>query len=98
MPHEFKQVGGARLGWFNASRPFASLSISRDSLTLNCCGLTYVFPREAIRQLARHKGLFSTGLRIEHAQPRAPKRVVFWTSAFADLARELETLGYAIEK
>jgi hypothetical protein len=96
------QTGGARLGWFNASFPLATLSADRETLHLSCCGREYHFPRGTIRRLRRHRGLFSVGLRIEHTRDLLPEFVVFWaavffwTSSFANLKQKLESLGYEI--
>jgi hypothetical protein len=99
---EFKQVGGARLGNFNATFPFATLSGDSDGLHLSCFGWRYHFARADILGLRRHRGLFSTGLRIEHSQDSVPELVVFWTfgflgsSAYQNLCSQLERLGYEI--
>ena len=98
----FTQTGGARLGWFNASSPMATLSGDSEALHLSCLGREYHFPRSSIRQLSRHWGLFSIGLRIEHTQDSLPEFIVFWasvffwTSGFQKLRTQLESLGYEI--
>jgi hypothetical protein len=98
----FTQTGGARLGWFNASYPMATLSGDSDALHLSCLGREYHFPRSSIRQLRRHRGLFSVGLRIEHTQDSLPEFIVFWasvffwTSGFQKLRTQMESLGYDI--
>ena len=98
----FSQTGGLRLDWINATAPFAALSANSDAIHLACLGREYHFPRRTIRQLRRHRGLFSVGLRIEHTQDSLPEFVVFWasvffwTSGFKNLKRELEGLGYEI--
>src|SRR5437868_1776516 len=99
----FTQTGGARIGeWFNASYPFATLSVNSDALHLSCFGREYHFPRSSIRRLRQHRGLFSVGLQIEHSQESTPEFIVFWTSVFfwtsgfRKLKTRLETLGYEI--
>ena len=80
----------------------ATLSGDPEALHLSCLGREYHFPRGCIRRLRRHRGVFSLGLQIEHAQDSAPRFVVFWasvffwTSGFAKLKRELESLGYEV--
>ena len=87
---------------FNATWPFAKLSATEDALQLSCLGRDYPFPRQSIRGLRRHRGIFSVGLRIEHNVPSFPASVVFWasvffwTSGFRKLKTELERLGYEI--
>jgi len=96
------QIGGARLDMFNASFPFAKLTVFRDALRLNCLGQEYVFPRSEVAALARHRGLFSTGLLIHHSVPRYPQLVVFWVSVFwsksrfEKLSERLRLLGYDV--
>jgi len=102
MTATFSQTGGARLGMFNASWPFATLSATPDALRLSCLGRDYSFPKGSIRSLSRHRGIFSTGLRIEHSDSSFPEFVVFWaslffwTSGFRKLKAQLESLGYEI--
>lgn len=87
---------------FNASYPFATLSVTPDALCLSCLGRDYRFPKGNIRSLSRHQGAISTGLRIEHTDPLAPKFVVFWasvffwTSGFDKLKTQMEGLGYKV--
>ncbi len=99
----FSQVGGARLGFFNATWPFATLAADKEGLCLYCFSKKYVFPKNQIRRLSRHRGIFSVGLRIEHSESSMPHFVVFWasiffwTSGFQKLKTELEYLGYEID-
>ncbi len=66
-------------------------------------GRDYVFPRDSIRRLSRHRRIFSTGLRIEHQVESAPEFVVFWTSLcfwtfkFDVLKLQLGRLGYEVQ-
>src|ERR1043165_1801517 len=97
----FTQSGGARLDNFNATFPFATLSADADALHLSCGDRDYHFPRNTIRRLSQHRGMFSVGLRIEHTQASLPEFVVFWasaffwTSGFQKLQTQLQNLGYA---
>ena len=98
----FTQAGGARIGMLNSSWPFATLSASNEVLHVSAIGRDYSFPKSSIRSLRKHRGVFSTGLRIDHTQPSAPAFVVFWaslffwTSGFQKLKTRLESLGYEI--
>ena len=93
----FKQTGGARLDSFNAT-----LSGNPEALRLACLGREYHFPRNSIRRLRRHRGIFSVGLCIEHTQDSLPQFVVFWaslffwTSGFQKLKTQLESAGYKV--
>jgi hypothetical protein len=103
MTARYTQTGGARLGGFNASWPFARLSATQEALQLSCMGRDYAFPRQSIRGLRRYRGIFSVGLRIEHNVASFPAFVVFWTSVFfwtsgfQRLKAQLESLGYEIK-
>jgi len=103
MNPAFSQTGGARLGLFNATYPFATLSADSNALQLSCFSRDYAFPKDKIRKLSRYRGIFSVGLRIEHTEQSFPQFVVFWasiffwTSGFQTLKRQLESLGYDIE-
>jgi hypothetical protein len=96
MTAMFSQRGGARLGRFNASWPFASLRADDHGIALSCLGSEYRFPKDSIRGLSEYRGFFSTGLRIEHAVSLYPEFMIFWTFAFQNLKRNLEQLGYEV--
>jgi hypothetical protein len=98
MTTMFSQTGGARIGFFNASWPFAKLSATSDIIRLTCLGRECEFPRREVRRLSRHRALFSTGLRIEHAVAACPEFVVFWTFGFEKLKRGLEGAGYEVQE
>jgi hypothetical protein len=95
MTSIFRQTGGARIGFFNASWPLARLSATREAVSL-WCGLRFTFPKESIRRLSWHRGWMSNGLRIEHGVPRYPEFFVFWTFDFPTLKRALEALGHQV--
>ena len=98
----FRQTGGARIGFLNATYPVAVLSADADALDLSCLGRKYHFPRSSILRLSRHRGLISAGLRIEHTQDFLPEFIVFWSSIFFWSSRfnilltELEALRYDV--
>ena len=97
----FSQTGGARIGksiaWsVNATWPLAKLTVRETTLSVSVLGLTWVLPRTSIRGLRKYRGVFSTGLQIEHSIPRRPAFVVFWTFRFAELKQALEQYGYTI--
>jgi hypothetical protein len=99
MTPTFSRTGGARLGSFSASWPFARLSATSDTIRLTCVGRECSFLRNDIQCLSRHRGvLFSTGLRIEHTVPAYPEIVVFWTPGFETLKRDLESVGYEVRE
>ncbi|HVV73375.1 MAG TPA: hypothetical protein VHI52_18020 [Verrucomicrobiae bacterium] len=90
--------GGTRLGTgfgaFNASAPLARLTATRSELQLSCPGHNLVFPRNSISSLSKHRGIFSSGLRIEHTLSDCDEFVVFWTFRFGKVQKGLSELGY----
>jgi hypothetical protein len=95
MGSTFSQIGGARIGFINATWPLAQLSADRDAIALRCL-FKFTFPRQKIARLSRYRLFFSTGLQIEHTVPRYPRFMVFWAFSFKRLKVELEALGYTV--
>lgn len=96
----FTQIGGARIGTWNATKPLAELSITRDEICLSCFRRDYVFPKNNILALTKYRFL-SLGLRIHHDVPLRPNFIVFWVSylpgPFTRLKEKLEAFGYEVE-
>jgi len=90
-------VGEGLFSAFNATWPFATLFASPTQLFLSCFSYEYSFKPESIRRLSKHRGLFSTGMRIEHAVPSYPLFLVFWTFRFHALKQRLTEMGYKVE-
>jgi hypothetical protein len=77
---EFTVRGGAQLGWVNASWPFGRLSVSPRSLTISSpFSRSYVFEPEQVVALepCGWIPILQRGVRIVHANPRYPSRIVF---------------------
>jgi hypothetical protein len=93
---QFKQRGGARLGFFNLTWPFVTLTADSRSIRLGGV-VRFEIPKTSLVALVRHRGFFSTGLRIEHDAPKAPAFIVFWTFNYDDLADNLRAFGYTVD-
>lgn len=98
----FFQRGGLRVSptsynSFNATWPFASLTIDSSELGLACLGKKWSIPRGAIRKLSKVNGWMSKGLRMEHGIESYPDCLVFWTLNFDQLKEELERRGYSLD-
>ena len=94
----FSQRGGARLDTFNATWPFAKLSVRDDALVLDVLFTRYEFPRRNIEALRPYRGIGGLGLMVEHTlvDLAIPWHVVFWTFSFAALRAALEHAGYTV--
>ena len=101
MTIPFSQTGGLRMGRsrlsaLNASWPFASLQVQESELALSCFGKHWSFPKASVLRLSKHRGVFSTGLRIEHDLEGCEAFLVFWTFRFDRLRDELEQRGFQV--
>jgi hypothetical protein len=99
-PETLSQIGGARIGAglmsFNATWPFAKLDITDSELRLTCVFQEWIFPKSSIKRLQRHRGVLSTGLRIEHTIATYNPFIVFWTLKPSALERDLKLKGYLL--
>jgi hypothetical protein len=81
MPQSLTYVGGARIGWFNATWPFAKLSVEGNVLVLKVRPFgTYTFTSQQVFSLERYGFIpvLAWGVRINHVVPGYPKKIVFW--------------------
>lgn len=92
----YRQTGGARLDFFNATVPFASMVVTPEAISITVLFFHYCFEKSEIRSLTRHRGMLSAGLRIEHSNYSAPSQVIFWATSLETLVSELERLGYVV--
>ena len=97
MSVKISQIGGARVGGFNASWPFASLKVTGDQITLSVFSKKYEIEKGKINSIKRYRGLFSTGLKIEHSKNEMPEHLIFWTFSFNKLKQALEEIGYSVD-
>lgn len=89
--------GGARIGWVNASWPFARLSIGRERLTLASLG-SYHFTPEQVVSVERFGSIpfLSSGIRINHNRRDYPEKIVFWCMGRREcVLSEIERSGFS---
>jgi hypothetical protein len=94
MSTTYKEIGGARVGLFNASWPLASLSATPDEIVVSVLGLKDRFQRSDV-ELSRRQGVFSVGLRVTRTKGDKSS-VTFWTFDFGKLKQRLEAMGYRV--
>jgi hypothetical protein len=94
---EIKKIGGLRIGLTNVTSPFASLTVTKNLLTITSTTLgigNLKFGPSDIITLETHSGLFNNGLRISHRVKEYSDKVIFWTSDPLDLINEIKRLGF----
>jgi hypothetical protein len=106
MTDTYAEVGGIRFGtsyWggWNATWPFAKLEATRKQIEVTVRGIVstdqqFLFPKSEILRLQKRRGLFSTGLQIQHSIPRYSPFILFWTFRYAKLRKALNDLGYSV--
>ena len=84
--------GGARIGWVNASWPFARLTVSADKLALASLG-TYEFSPLQVVSVEPYGSipLLSSGIRIIHNRADYPEKIIFW--CMGNRSRVLAEIG-----
>lgn len=95
---ELRLTGGARIGWANATFPFATLTVNKDCLKLNTSMLgSLTFQPSDIISIEPYTliPLLGQGIRINHKVNGYKKRVIFWTFKSPDsVVRQIEQTGF----
>jgi len=88
-------VGGARIGWVNATWPFARLTARRDQLILNATVIgKYSFSPEQVVAVEKYTGMWP-GIRIHHSIATYPRKIVFWCCGRPEsLIRKIQETGF----
>jgi hypothetical protein len=98
MSQPFTTTGGARVGWTNATWPFAQLSATADRLTISIRLLgTYSFTPDQVSAVERYTMIpvLGWGIQIRHCRVDYPQRVIFWCLGSPDtLVRGISNAGF----
>jgi hypothetical protein len=96
--NELIEKGGAKIGWANASWPFAKLHVTDKTLSINATILgNFIFNKSDIISIEAYSkfGIFMSGIKINHTVQQYNKIVIFWT--FKDpeeLIRSIRQTGF----
>lgn len=89
-------TGGSRIGWVNATWPFAKLTVSANRLTLSSLG-SYDFTPSQVVSIERYGSipLVSSGVRINHNRSDYPEKIVFWyLGSVAEVLAQIQQCGF----
>lgn len=87
MSGRFEATGGARIGWLNATWPFARLAATPDTLQMSVSIFgDYHFTPDTVTDITRytHIPFFGWGIQIHHCVPEYPTRIIFWSLGSPD--------------
>jgi len=91
-------IGGARVGLWNVTWPFARLRVSGEELELWVLGPGSLrFPRESVVSVSEHVSLpfIGWGVRIEPKLSAYPETLFFWSFRKpASILRAMEKTGF----
>lgn len=87
LDETFEVTGGARVGWANATWPFAKLTATFDSLRVAVGVLgDYTFTPDTVVSITRYTEIpiLGWGIQIQHCVPEYPARFIFWCAGSPD--------------
>ena len=103
MIDTYTETGGIRFGsGFNATWPCAKLLATQDSVVINIqTGIrsidsTINLKKISVREISKVRGIFSTGIHIEHDDDSQESYILFWTFKYKRLKQALVDLGYCV--
>lgn len=98
MDNSVTATGGIRIGWFNASWPFARLQVTAQLLTISC-GIfgSYAFKPDEVVGIEPYGSIpvISNGIRIVHTNATFPETIIFWCMGSRKrLIQKITDLGF----
>jgi hypothetical protein len=89
-------IGGARLGRFNATVPFARLVVSSGKAQLRCFKTYELTPSDTMCEQYGSIPLFSWGVRFHHIRAEFPDPFIFWCFGRKRVLETLRKAGFEI--
>jgi len=91
-------MGGARIGWMNATWPFARLTVNAQTMSLAVLILgTYTFSPKDVASLKPYGSLpvLGRGIQVIHTNPTYPPKIIFWCFGSPErLIQRIVELGF----
>ena len=91
---EIEEIGGAEVGFMRMTWPFATLTVNKNKLQLNCSiSGTFLFRPTDIVSIEPSNRLLKTGIRINHKVSNYNSNIVF-SGGSKDLIEEIKQTGF----
>lgn len=98
LKEKLSVTGGVRIGWANASWPFAKLSVSESTLSVKASVLgAYKFAPDEIVALEAYGTIpiIGRGIHIVHSRTDYPETIIFWCFGNPDnLLNDIQAVGF----
>ena len=96
--NEYTKTGGARIGLFNASWPFATLKVSQKKLEINATIIgNLVFRPKDIISIEPYGliPIIGQGIKVNHRVNKYNSKIIFWTMGNPhNVINEIEKIGF----
>lgn len=98
MDQKISKTGGVNIGWFNATWPFATLTVSKSILDIKLIwSSAYRFKPEEIILIEPYIEIpfLGWGIKINHIVPKYPKKIIFWCFGNPHkLIKQIDNIGF----
>jgi hypothetical protein len=93
---QIRFIGGARIGSFNATIPFAQLLVAKGRATLHCLRKYELTPSNASCEAYGSIPLLSHGVQFHHIDTDFPDPLIFWCIRRRSVLDALESAGFEL--